>query len=99
MAEVESDEAVDIPPELDEEFMDVIETECEFTEDGEVVCTGDDLELEEVVDYEEDEEEIDDLELAKQKEEEKKIWTIVYSKKPELIIDKDEYDRILIDLL
>jgi hypothetical protein len=28
-----------------------------------------------------------------------KIWSIVYSKKPELIIDKDEYDRILIDLL
>lgn len=26
-------------------------------------------------------------------------WSIIYSKKPELIIDKDEYDKILINLL
>jgi len=28
-----------------------------------------------------------------------KKWSIVYSKKPELIIDKEEYDRVLIELL
>ena len=28
-----------------------------------------------------------------------KEWSIVYSKKPELIIDREEYDKILIHLL
>lgn len=29
----------------------------------------------------------------------RKKWSIVYNKKPELIIDKEEYDRVLIELL
>ena len=33
------------------------------------------------------------------KSEKMKKWSIVYSKKPELIIDKEEYDRVLIELL
>lgn len=33
------------------------------------------------------------------KGEKMKKWSIVYSKKPELIIDKEEYDRVLIELL
>ena len=71
--------------------MDEIEEQCEFTEEGEVVCEG--VLIEELPEKEEE----DDEDLKK--EEEMKIWSIVYSKKPELIIDKDEYDRILIDLL
>ena len=35
----------------------------------------------------------------KMEKEKKKKWSIVFSKKPELIIEKEEYDRILIDLL
>lgn len=33
------------------------------------------------------------------KAEKRKVWSIIYSKKPELIIEKEEYDKILIDLL
>ena len=63
--------------------------------DGYVYCEGEDelMELEEPEESDDDELEEDD------EKEQMKIWTIVYSKKPELIIDKDEYDRILIDLL
>ena len=50
------------------------------------------------MELEEPEESDEELEEDDEKEQ-MKIWTIVYSKKPELIIDKDEYDRILIDLL
>lgn len=56
------------------------------------------IELEDTLEVEE-EEELDEDDIAKLEKEQMKIWTIVYSKKPELIIDKDEYDRILIDLL
>jgi len=47
------------------------------------------------------EEDLEDLLEAKRQEEKrkKKKWSIVFSKKPELIIEKEEYDRILIDLL
>mgnify|MGYP001043605415 CR=1 FL=1 len=62
--------------------------------DGYVYCEGED----ELMELEEPEESDDELEEDDEKEQ-MKIWTIVYSKKPELIIDKDEYDRILIDLL
>lgn len=30
---------------------------------------------------------------------ERQEWSIIYSKKPELIIDKDEYDKVLVNLL
>ena len=33
------------------------------------------------------------------KEQQKREWSIIYSKKPELIIDTDEYDKILVNLL
>ena len=53
--------------------------------------------LEELEDLEDqEEEELEGVELEKEQE---KIWSIIYSKKPNLIVDKDEYDRILIDLL
>jgi hypothetical protein len=48
---------------------------------------------------EDDDVELDASDLKLIEREQNKIWSIVYSKKPELIIDNDEYDRILIDLL
>lgn len=60
---------------------------------------------------EEDDEEDDDEDLPADDESEgdhdaewekaqlKKQWSIVYSKKPELIIEKEEYDKILIDMM
>ena len=48
---------------------------------------------------EDDDVELDEDDLKAIEREQMKIWSIAYSKKPELIIDKEEYDRILIDLL
>lgn len=45
-----------------------------------------------------DEEDMEEKQKKEEKENKKK-WSIVFSKKPELIIEKEEYDRILIDLL
>ena len=66
-------------------------------------------ELEELGDQDDEEDEVDYEyyenveEVLKEREkierEKKKKWSIVFSKKPELIIEKEEYDRILIDLL
>ena len=64
--------------------------------DGYIFCEGesdvsdDDSDLEIV---------LNEDDIAYLEKEQMKIWSIIYSKKPELIIDKDEYDRILIDLL
>lgn len=65
--------------------------------------------LEEFEEQDDDEDEVDYeyyenveetlKEQEKMEKEKKKKWSIVFSKKPELIIEKDEYDRILIDLL
>lgn len=68
---------------------------CETLPDGYIFCPED----EDKVDDDEEDVELDETDLKNLEREQMKIWSIVYSKKPELIIDKDEYDRILIDLL
>lgn len=69
----------------------LVEEQCVTLPDGYVYCVGeDDLE---------DPDDEDEEEFEQDEKEQTKIWSIIYSKKPELIIDKDEYDRILIDLL
>lgn len=84
------------------------ETTAEVSEETEEVSPPQELEIpQEIIDevnasMDEDDPEYDDEEDdddEPDEEEQMKIWTIVYSKKPELIIDKDEYDRILVDLL
>lgn len=58
--------------------------------------------LDDVLDIEDDDYINDDLDDDYEqwlKEQKMQEWSIIYSKKPELIIDKDEYDKILINLL
>ena len=86
---------------IDDELLEDIVEQCEVLGDGYVYCKGEDelVELEDTLEIDDEEEELDEEDIAKLEKEQMKIWTIVYSKKPELIIDKDEYDRILVDLL
>ena len=103
--EPSDDEEEEYIKEIMNDKLDIKDDAVEITEDSLLIPTDDAIDiLEEVIDKAKEKNiaEKDDIDedyeqwLVKQKQQE---WSIIYSKKPELIIDRDEYDKILINLL
>ena len=85
---------------LDSVVKDEDEDLMNYDEDDKMDISGDVFNYpdDDVMNLDEDEEMEDDYKKWKEIEENQE-WAIIYSKKPEVIIDKDEYDKILLNLL
>ena len=101
--------STDVEEEEDEEGLEIVDRdEATIIEDKDLDSLDMDEEAQKYIDivdselpenvFDDENDENEDYD-AWLKEQQKREWSIIYSKKPELIIDTDEYDKILVNLL
>ena len=101
--------STDVEEEEDEEGLEIVDRdETTIIEDKDLDSLDMDEEAQKYIDivdselpenvFDDENDENEDYD-AWLKEQQKREWSIIYSKKPELIIDTDEYDKILVNLL